>query len=132
MAMKSVFSLVLKAEDYPIILSELAKAGFDGMEPVFHPAGLPSPENWKVQAKQLAGAASKTGLVVPGRWDSRCSYLEMWRNSQDMAMRVAEAAVELKLTVGSGRSLILCWLIRKTEQPAMVAGGMSYAAYREE
>ncbi|HIE03734.1 MAG TPA: sugar phosphate isomerase/epimerase, partial [Candidatus Latescibacteria bacterium] len=63
-AVKIGFSLILrdKAEG---LLRAVKEAGFQGVEPTFHPEGIPSPERAEGEAEMLRELAQGLGLEVP-------------------------------------------------------------------
>ncbi len=63
--MKTAFSLVLKSNDYSGVLSYIKEAGFEGVEPTFHPDGIPSTGNFRKDAKLLKKEADRIGLEIP-------------------------------------------------------------------
>jgi len=63
--MKTAFSLVLPTVDYPELLAAVAEAGFDGVEPTFHPNGIPSPERFRDEATALRKESDRLGLTIP-------------------------------------------------------------------
>lgn len=63
--MKKAFSLILGRKNYPEMLGMVKDAGFDGVEPTFHPEGIPSPDSFSEDAEKLAGEAERIGLEIP-------------------------------------------------------------------
>ena len=48
------------------LLSAIADAGFDGMEPTFNPGAIPSPAGYREEAPILKALCDSAGLAVPG------------------------------------------------------------------
>jgi len=63
--MKTAFSLVLPTAGYPELLAAVAEAGFDGVEPTFHPNGIPSPDRFRDEAAALRKETDRLGLAIP-------------------------------------------------------------------
>jgi L-ribulose-5-phosphate 3-epimerase len=63
--MKKAFSLVLDRKNYSEMLGFIKEAGFEGVEPTFHPQGIPSPDSFEEDAEKLAAEADKLGLEIP-------------------------------------------------------------------
>ena len=62
--MKVGFSLVVREDGAEEVLRRVKEAGFRGVEPTFHPKGVPSPERAE-EAKMLGEMARRLGLEVP-------------------------------------------------------------------
>ncbi len=66
MAISFGYSLVVRSqEEARERLPWLAEAGFKGVEPTFHPSGLPGPDNWRQTAGWLREECARLGLSLP-------------------------------------------------------------------
>ena len=63
--MKIGFSLTVEEDKAEDLLRAVKEAGFQGVEPTFHPKGIPSPEHPERGAAMLKELAERLGLEVP-------------------------------------------------------------------
>lgn len=107
--MKTAFSLVLKRNDCGKIMSLIKEAGFEGVEPTFHPEGIPSPDNFQKDAELLKREAEKIGLEIPSMrggplfWQTFSSESAAER---EKAVHLAKDAIECLQMLG-GRVLLV-------------------------
>lgn len=105
------FSMLIKAtDDIKGLFSMIKEAGFDGVEPTFHPQGIPSPENYKETAHMLVQIAKEVGLKIPSMrggplfWST---FSSKDANLRDEAVELARRAFECLRIMGGDVLLIV-------------------------
>ena len=105
------FSLLIReTDDIKDLFSKIKDAGFDGVEPTFHPQGIPSPENYRETAPKLTQIAKEVGLKIPSMrggplfWTTFSSDDSILRNE---AVELAKKAFECLKIMGGDTLLIV-------------------------
>ncbi|MGC8890891.1 MAG: sugar phosphate isomerase/epimerase family protein [bacterium] len=105
------FSLLIREnDDIKGLFSKIKESGFDGVEPTFHPQGIPSPENYRDTAPKLAQIAKEIGLKIPSMrggplfWTTFSSDDPILRNE---AIELAKKAFECLKIMGGDTLLVV-------------------------
>jgi hexulose-6-phosphate isomerase len=107
--MRLGFSLVVEKDGLESLLRAVQEAGFAGVEPTFHPRGLPSPEDPVLGARVLREVAERVRLAVPSMrggplfWDAFPFRAEETLALTDKALRAVKAMGGDLLLVVPGR-----------------------------
>lgn len=107
--MKIGFSLIVEEGKVEDLLRAVKEAGFQGVEPTFHPQGIPSPECAEREAKMLREMAEGLGLEVPSMrggplfWDAFPFQVERTLDLTRKALEAVKAMGGDTLLVVPGR-----------------------------
>ena len=107
--MKIGFSLIVEEDRAEDLLRAVKEAGFQGMEPTFHPEGVPSPERAEKEAEMLGKMARGLGLEVPSMrggplfWDAFPFQVERTLDLTRKALEAVKAMGGDTLLVVPGR-----------------------------
>lgn len=107
--MKIGFSLIVEEDRAEDLLRAVKEAGFQGVEPTFHPEGIPSPERAEKEAEMLGKMARGLGLEVPSMrggplfWDAFPFQVERTLDLTRKALEAVKAMGGDTLLVVPGR-----------------------------
>ena len=107
--MKIGFSLIVEQGNAGTLLRAVQEAGFQGVEPTFHPRGIPSPEHPERGASALRELAERMGLAIPSMrggplfWDAFPFRTEETLDLTSKALQAAKAMGGDMLLVVPGR-----------------------------
>ena len=107
--MKIGFSLIVEEDRAEDLLRAVKEAGFQGVEPTFHPKGIPSPERAGEGAEMLGELARGLGLEVPSMrggplfWDAFPFQVERTLDLTRKALEAVKAMGGDTLLVVPGR-----------------------------